>query len=151
MEVFCMLTLVPYFRRDGLARRRGFSSLFDDFMNEKLFTDVFPEGDTFKADIKETEDSYVIMAELPGVAKEDIKLQLEDGVLTIKAERKTEDKQEKDNYIRREMKYGSFERSFRVEDIKTDAIKAVHNNGVLEITLIKEVQAKEKAKTITIE
>ena len=146
-----MLTLVPYFRRDGLPRRRGFSNLFDDFMNERLFNDVFPDSETFKADIKETDDNYVIMAELPGVAKEDIKLNLEDGILTVKAERKTEEKQEKDNYIRRELRYGSFERSFRVEDIKTEDIKAVHNNGVLEITLPKDKQIKEKAKTINIE
>jgi HSP20 family protein len=146
-----MLTLVPYFRKDGLQKRRGFSSIFDDFMNERFLNDVFPESETFKTDIKENEDSYVIMAELPGVAKEDIKLNIEDGTLTIKAERKTEENQEKDNYIRREMKYGSFERSFSVDGIKTDDVKAVHKNGVLEVTLPKETQIKEKTKTINIE
>jgi HSP20 family protein len=146
-----MLTLVPYFRKDGLQKRRGFSSIFDDFMNERFLNDVFPESETFKTDIKENDDSYVIMAELPGVAKEDIKLNIEDGTLTIKAERKTEEKQEKDNYIRREMRYGSFERSFSVDGIKTDDVKAVHKNGVLEVTLPKETQVKEKTKTIDIE
>jgi HSP20 family protein len=146
-----MLTLVPYYRRDALAKRKGFSGLFDDFMNEKFINDVFSDNETLKADIKETDDNYVIMAELPGVAKDDIKLNLEDGILTIKAERKSEEKEEKDNYIRREMRYGSFERSFRVEDIKSDEIKAVHNNGVLEISLPKDKQIKEKTKTIAIE
>lgn len=146
-----MLTLMPYFRKDGLQRRKNYNSLFDDFLNDRFFSDVFPESETFKTDIKETDNSYVIMAELPGVNKEDIKLKLEDGILTIKAERKSEEKQEKDNYIRREMKYGSFERSFRVEDIKADEIKAKHDNGVLEVTLPKEVQIKDKTKTIEIE
>ncbi len=146
-----MLTLMPYFRKEVTPRRRGFSSLFDDFMNERFLSDVFPEGETFKTDIKETDDSYIIMAELPGVAKEDIKLNLEDGILTIKAERKSEKKEEKDNYIRKEMKYGAFERSFRVEDVKADEIKAKCDKGVLEITLPKDIQVKEKAKAIEIE
>lgn len=145
-----MLTLMPYFRRDGLQRRRGFSSLFDDFVNERVFHDVFPEGETFKTDIKETDESYIIKAELPGITKDDIKLNLEDGILNIKAERKTEEKEEKDNYIRKEIKYGSFERSFRVEDVKVDDIKAKYNDGILEITLPKEVQAKNKAKEIEV-
>ena len=146
-----MLTLVPYFRKDALAKRRGFNNLFDDFLNEKFYGDFFPETDTFKTDIKETDDSYVIKAELPGVSREDIKVNLEEGVLTIKAERKFEDREEKENYIRREMKYGSFERSFRVEDINKEGIKAKHSNGVLEVTLPKDVQVKETARTIDIE
>lgn len=146
-----MLTLMPYFRKDALAKRRGMNSLFDDFLNDRFFNDVFPDAETFKADIKETDDSYIVLAELPGVDKKDIRLDLDDGILSIKAERKFENKEEKDNYIRREMRYGSFERSFRVEGIKSDEIKAKHENGVLEITLPKDVQIKEKTKTISIE
>ena len=145
-----MLTLMPYFRKDGLQKRRGFNNLFDDFVNERFLNDVLPEGESFKTDIKETDDSYIVQAELPGIAKEDIKVSLEDGVLSIKAERKSENKEEKDNYIRREMKYGSFERSFRVEDVNVEDIKAAHNNGVLEITLPKETQKKDKTKVIEV-
>lgn len=146
-----MLTLMPYYRKDALAKRRGMSSLFDDFLNDKFFNDVFPDNETFKADIKETDNSYIVMAELPGVDKNDIKLDLDDDILSIKAERKFENKEEKDNYIRREMRYGAFERSFRVEGIKSEDIKAKHENGVLEITLPKDIQIKEKAKPISIE
>ena len=145
-----MLTLMPYFRRDGLRKRRGFNSFINGFVNKRFFIDAFPEGETFKTDIKETNESYIVQAELPGIAKEDIKVNLEEGILNIKAERRSEEKEEKDNYIRKEMKYGSFERSFRVENIKADDIKAKYNDGILEITLPKELEVKDKAKEIEV-
>ena len=93
--------------------------------------------------------------DLPGYDKSDIKAQLKDGYLTITAQKNTskEDKDEKENYIRRERYCGKCSRSFYVgENLKEEDIKASFNNGILELTFPKEVGKKEKEiKYITID
>jgi HSP20 family protein len=99
-------------------------------------------------DIKETDKEIVIHQDLPGVKKEDIKVELHDGILTISGERKSEIKEEKDKYYRVERSFGKFSRSIAVpKDLKEDQIKAQVNNGVLEISFPK---AKEEPKPKTI-
>lgn len=90
------------------------------------------------ADIVERDDEYLIKAELPGVNREDIDVQLENGVLTITGERKLEQKKETDRSHRVERFYGKFSRSFRVpDDVDAEAIKAENQNGVLSLHLPK--------------
>lgn len=89
-------------------------------------------------DIKETDKDIVIHAELPGVKKEDMHLELKDGILTLSGERKQEQKQEKDKYHRIERSYGKFSRSMSVpKELKEDQIKASFDNGVLEVSFPK--------------
>jgi HSP20 family protein len=106
-------------------------------------------------DVKETEKEFIIQADLPGVNKEDLKVELHEGTLTISGERKYEKKEENEKGHRLERAYGSFTRSFVVpEDLKEDQIKASFNNGVLEITFPKPIQSQEeqnKPKIITIQ
>lgn len=101
------------------------------------------QGWMFPVDIKDTPDAIVIKAEIPGMNREDIKLGYKDNVLTIRGERRKEEKQENENYIRVERSYGSFSRSFALDaPVKYEGIRAQYRNGVLEITLPKEEESK---------
>jgi HSP20 family protein len=96
-------------------------------------------------DIHETEDGYVVKADLPGLKKEDIQIDLKDSTLTLKGEKKFEEKVSKDNYIRTERAYGTFVRSFTLpHNVDAEKIKASYKDGVLELTLPKKEEAKPK-------
>ena len=101
-------------------------------------------------DIKEETDKFVLQADIPGVKPEDIDVSMEDGVLTIKGEKKTEAKVEKENYKRVERTYGSFYRRFSLPDTANpDAISAKSKNGVLEITIPKREAVQPKKINVT--
>jgi HSP20 family protein len=106
---------------------------------------------TPSADISETDTAYLIKAEIPGVKKEDVKVTLQDGILTIQGERKSE-KEEKDKKFHRiECSYGSFMRSFRVpDDADESGVKAEFKNGILNVTLNKSAKAKPKAINVSV-
>lgn len=94
---------------------------------------------TIKTDIKDTGDSYVIDAELPGYKKEEINVDVNDDILTISAEKHNEtNEEEKNGYIRRERYYGSVSRSFNISEVEASQITAKHENGVLTLTLPKK-------------
>ncbi len=116
----------------------------------KLFDDIWsgtqqPLAPAFKVDISEDETGFHIDAELPGIAKEGVTLNIEDDVLTISAERKLETEESKKNYHRIERSSGSFSRSFNLgEMIDQENIAADFKNGVLHVTLPKAVPVKKK-------
>jgi HSP20 family protein len=123
------------------------SGLFDDF-----FRDVAPgfyvkplHGDPLpaqiKVDVKEAPSAYTLLAELPGVPKEDIHVTVEGNVVTLRAEVKQEDRQtEGEKLLRNERYYGAVSRSFQMPvDIDDGAAKAKYENGVLQLTLPKKV------------
>lgn len=94
-----------------------------------------------RVDIIDKDDSYVFVAELPGVDKEDINVHLQDGLLTIEAKVHEEKESETDNVIRRERRSGYFSRSINVgKNIKADEIKAELVNGLLKLTAPKVKQ-----------
>ena len=102
-------------------------------------------------DIEETDDAYHIKAELPGVKKEDVKVTVEDGVLTIKGEKKFEKKKKSKKQLRIECEYGSFIRSFTLpNNVKTNDIKAEYKNGILNLTIPKTEEAKPKELEIQV-
>lgn len=121
----------------------------------KLFDDIWsgtqqPSAPAFKVDISEDEGGFHIDAELPGIIKECVSLNIEDDVLTIKAERKVETEESKKNYHRIERSSGSFSRSFNLgEMIDQEGITADFKNGILHVTLPKAVPVKKK-KAISI-
>jgi HSP20 family protein len=103
-------------------------------------------------DILETEDGYELKAEVPGLKKEDIQVSLEDGLLTIRGEKKQENETGKKNYHSVERVFGKFERSFRLpENVKGDAIHAKYDNGVLSIEIPKSEAAKPKQIEVSVE
>ena len=104
-----------------------------------------------RVDISETDTAYLIKGEIPGVNKEDVRVNIEDGMLTMSGERKQE-KEEKDKRFHRiERSYGSFMRSFRLPDNVDEAgVKAEFKDGMLNVTLPKSTQAKNKAITVSV-
>ncbi len=132
--------------------------LFDDFFS---FPNVDKElygkraGNIMKTDVRELDDKYEIMVELPGYKKEDIHLELEDGNLAISAMKSLEkDTDKKDGtYIRRERFYGNVKRSFYVgEEITEEDIKAKYEDGVLILEVPKrDVKKRPEKKYITID
>jgi HSP20 family protein len=127
-------------------------------MNE-FFADMekgvrFEIGDfSPRVDISENADQIFIHAEIPGVAKEDIKISMtDDNVLSIRGEKKRVEKTEDRNFVRVERNYGSFTRSFMLPDtVNFEGIAASFNNGVLEITLPKKEQVKPREISIDIQ
>ncbi|RMH62894.1 MAG: Hsp20/alpha crystallin family protein [Zetaproteobacteria bacterium] len=97
-------------------------------------------------DVRETTDALLIQAELPGIDKKDVRIELHEGRLTISGERKYEKEVNEENVYRIERAYGRFSRSFSLpRDIDTDAAEATMNNGVLEIRLPKKETAKPRS------
>ena len=97
------------------------------------------------ADITEDDSEYVIKAELPELRREDVKVTVENGVLTISGERKFEKEEKKKKYHRVERGYGSFVRTFALpEDADADRVKAQFKQGILEVHLPKNEKAKPK-------
>ena len=102
-------------------------------------------------DISETKDEIVVKAEVPGMNKDDIKITLQDNVLTLKGERKQEKEEKDTNFYRMERYYGSFARSFSLPTVvQADKIKASYKDGILNITLPKTEEVKPKQIPIEI-
>ena len=139
-----MFGMIPFERNDD-----NFFDLFDNF-ERKFFGNSSAALPDFRTDIRDAGDRFVLEAELPGFSKEDIKLDVKDGILTISAQH-SENKDEKGSYIRRERRFGSFTRSFDVTGVDEEHITASYNNGVLELNLPKAVPVVPEAKRIAIE
>lgn len=119
---------------------RVFDRLFNGGVEDASVSTWLPA-----VDIVEQENEYLVHVELPGVDKNDVKINLVNSVLTIKGEKKFEKEENKKNYHRSERVYGSFQRSFTLPNtIKADKIEAAYNDGVLIITLPKAEEAKPK-------
>ena len=135
--------------------------LFDDWMDFPFEREFYARrnpqnaNQLMKTDIREKEGSYELDVDLPGYKKEDLKLQLENGYLTISAVRNTknEEKDEKGKYIRQERYSGAVSRSFYVgETITEEDIHAKFEDGILKLSIPKEdAKAVEAKKYITIE
>jgi len=128
----------------------NFDDVFDGF-----FAPANKEGNGFFApriDVKETDTSYEVSAELPGVKKDDIHVTLNNGVLTIEAESKDESKEEKDGkVIRQERRYGKFMRSFNVgSGVQESDIKANFEDGVLSLSAPKMATDAPETRRIPI-
>ena len=121
------------------------NNIFDDLFNTPFFTRS--EANMMKTDIKEHDGGYELTVDLPGVKKEDIKAELNDGYLTITAENNTSKDEKDDNgkYICRERYSGSYSRSFYVGDAVTEEdIKAKFENGTLTLDIPKKEALPEK-------
>jgi HSP20 family protein len=97
-------------------------------------------------DIREREDAYLVELELPGLTKDDVKITMENNILTIQGEKKHEKEEKRGDYHRTERVYGSFQRSFTLpSSVKNDKIEAQYKNGILTVSLPKVEEAKPKA------
>ena len=103
-------------------------------------------------DIYETEHEMVVKADLPDVNPQDLNIHVENNILTIRGERKFENKVNEENYLRIERSYGSFSRSFSLANsVNSDAIRADYQNGVLTLSIPKREEAKPKQIRINVE
>ena len=132
--------LTPWSALGDLEGQLGW--LFDDFTRGF----VVPErGWAPAVDLKETEDAYVIEADVPGLKKDEIGLVIVDNVVTLKGERKNEHESTNGGYHRFERRYGSFQRSFEIPGgFENDKVEANYTHGVLTVTLPKREEAKPK-------
>ena len=127
-----------------LVPRKNFD-IFDDLFNDPFFTSH--ENKVMKTDIKEHDDRYEILVDLPGFNKEDIKMNIEDGYLVINAKTSNEEDNTDKNgkYVRKERYYGECSRSFYIGDnITEEDIKANYKNGTLNV----EIPKKEEVEKI---
>ncbi|HIU94278.1 MAG TPA: Hsp20/alpha crystallin family protein [Candidatus Aphodomorpha intestinavium] len=143
-----MFELTPFVKRNHVTTYDPFR-LFDEM--ERSFFKGSELGD-FRADIRDTGDAYELEADLPGVKKEDIKVDLDNNYLTISAERHAEkdEKDKKGNYVRRERSYGSYSRSFDVTGVQTEQITAEYTDGVLKLHLPKKQEALPTTRRLEI-
>ncbi len=126
-----------------IPRRKNEFDLLGEMFADPFFTEH--ESKIMKTDIKEKNDKYLIDVELPGYQKEDIKIDVEDGYLTVHAETNS-DKEEKEDgkFIRRERYVGTCSRSFYVgTEIQSEDIKASFKNGMLKLEIPKKDEKKE--------
>ena len=150
-----MFELIPFARKNTEYEFHPFRELEHFQRNFFGTSNAFSSNNplALRTDIEETDEAYVLRADLPGVGKEDIDLQIEDDILTVKAERRAayQNEDEKKRFVRIERGWGVYTRSFDVSEVDTDAIGAKFENGVLTLTLPKKQPPKPEAKKVTIE
>ena len=143
----------------NLVRREGnpFSDMLEDFLpvprnflSGILAKDL--EGNLIPSvDVEETDEGYLIRAELPGLAKEDIAVNIDDGVLTISGEKKKVTEKKTRNYFHMERSYGKFSRSFALPaHVDSKNIGAKYQNGILEVSLLRTEETKPKGIEVKI-
>lgn len=135
-------------RNDGFPL---FQSAMDDFFGDNFFKGMSTGSTLPAANIKHSDKDIKIDVAVPGFKKEDLNIDLEDNVLTISSEKKSEHEEEKKNYSRREYSYSSFSRSFTLpENIQKDGISAECKDGVLTVTINKKQLPEKVNKKIEI-
>ncbi|MBB3129876.1 HSP20 family protein [Paenibacillus rhizosphaerae] len=140
-----MFDLIPF----GKRREDAFGQLvksFNDVFSDDWFTSFKGSLTSFKTDIRETGQSYLVEAELPGFQKEDIEISYAEPYLTIKAVRKEDNNVDNrdEQVVRRERRYGEYTRSFYVPDIDADGINASLKDGVLNMEIPKQPNQRTK-------
>ena len=126
-----------------LPGRFYLDDFFDDVETDNKLMNMY-------CDIYEKEGKYNVVIDVPGFNKEDIKIDVEDGYLTVEATRNKETEETDKRYIKRERVYGSFKRQFYIGDVNHEDIKAEFKNGILKISVPK-TEEKESKKSIEIE
>ena len=149
----------------AMTNRNNRARVYDPFREMENFFAPFRAMEdrvrAFRTDIRETEDAYELDAELPGFAKEDIALDLQDDVLTIHAEKnecrdngengQNEPDEAKYRYLCRERTVCAYERRFDLFGVDQDAIRAKYENGILHLTMPKSKPVQPETKHLTIE
>lgn len=136
--------------RELSSLQQEMNRLFNGFFDTPRGTAV-GHGTRFlpAMDLVETDDHFVLRADLPGLREEDVKVELEDNVLTISGERKAEHEERKEGYYRVERSFGSFSRSLALpEGVSAEGIQAAFDRGVLEVKIPKPEQRKPHRVTI---
>ena len=135
-----------YRRRRGIDFFNDFLSSLDEGINDDALADFKPAVNT-----REGKDAYHVDVDLPGVKKEDIEINVENNVLTVSGKREAKSEVKEEDYYRVESSYGKFQSSFTLPDkVDTENIRAVCEDGVLEVVIPKLQIEKSSAKKIEI-
>ena len=145
-----MFELIPFERRGNRVSAYDPFRMLDEMERSFFGGNNHPAMSTFRTDVTDTGDAFVLDAELPGFKKEDIKIDVENDCLTISAERKLDEEEKQKNFIKRERFYGSFSRSFDVSGVNVDGIEAEYSDGVLKLTMPKKVETVPPTRRLEI-
>lgn len=146
-----MFNLVPFKRNKNLALRNFWGdvegNLIKDFFDGDFLTSYMP---AFKVDIVDKGDNYIVKAEIPGFNKDEISVEVIDDKLVISAQSDKSETDEGQNYLRKERYFGKVMRTFVLDNVKSDQIKASYKNGILELYLPKKEKTQAKPCKIDI-
>ena len=146
-----MANMIPYRYRRNLSLRPD-TLLSDDFFRSffaPFANDSFTGG--FKVDVRDTGDKYLLEADLPGLKRDQVKIDVDDGILTIRAEMDEAKNEEKDNYVMCERRYGRMQRSFNISGVNESGITAEFTDGVLKLNLPKATEQPKSGRSIEIQ
>lgn len=139
--------------REMLSLREAMDKLFEESFVGPQWRSLWQAegGATLAMDVYETDDALVVSAPVPGIKPEEVEITITGNTLTIKGETKAEEREEKGNFIRQEVRYGSFQRSLALPvDVQSDKADALFENGMLKLTLPKAEQVKPKSIKINV-
>ena len=156
-----MKAVTPWRPFMGLTHwERDMDRMMEDFFGRRvrpLWPERWSKTDEMEVkppivDVFEEKDDIVVKAELPGIEKDNIEVNLTDHTLTIKGEKKKEEEIKEENYYRAERSYGSFLRTLELpRDVRADQVKASFKNGILEVRIPKTEEAKAKEIKVKVE
>ena len=127
------------------------ANIFDELFNSFPSNFATENSSVAPVNISENEQAYVLELNVPGRNKEDFKLNVENGLLTISYEKKAEAEDKAQKFVRKEFTFSSFKRSFSLDEkINADAIEAKYENGILTVTLPKKEEVKNSPKQISV-
>ncbi|MGI6239160.1 MAG: Hsp20/alpha crystallin family protein [Christensenellales bacterium] len=146
-----MFGLIPYTAK--LTNRQNARDFWNPFSDDffRAFFDREQSTGSPRVDVVDKGDHYLLEADLPGVKKEDLRVSIDEGVLTIAAELKDQKEQTQENYVYRERRFGRMCRSFNLDGIREADIAAEYNDGVLKLNLPKATETAAGAREIAIE
>ena len=144
------MTLVKFNNSQRNAVSPWFNDVFDSLFNDSVLNDRFVTK-TPAVNIAETENAFEIELAVPGLKKEDFKINLDKNVLSVSAEKKAENVEEGKKYSKREYSYTSFVRSFTLPEVADQAkIEAEYTDGILKLNVAKKEEAKAQTREISV-
>jgi HSP20 family protein len=144
-----MFSIIPYNNRIVRRENNGYMNPFnDDFFRAFFGNPAAPS--TFSVDVEDEGDHYLLKADLPGVEKENLKISIDDGLMTIEAKSDVSSEENHGNYVCRERRCGSMKRAFNLEGVAEEGITAQYKDGVLTMNLPKQAEVAPKAREIEI-
>ena len=152
-----MFGLIPQDRRRSQMQAQGdnrpwdIERIFENFFNDALFPTFYSHSSLMRVDIKQSENEYLLEAELPGVAKEQVDIEIDNDLLTITVNQEESEEESKDAYLRRERRCCSMRRSFNIENIDAEKIKAKMENGILRLELPKREPDQKVIRKVDID
>ena len=140
-----------FFRGGGMMRRAMSPGLFGWDGFPELRTRAMSEGVSVRSDFTESDDSYELTVEMPGLTDKDVELSVSDNMVTVKGEKKQSREKKEENYHLKERSYGAFRRVFSMpQGTKAEDISAKVKDGVLTVTMPKTPEAKKKPLKIKV-